>query len=153
MSIVLRGLVVALLFVFAGAGGAAAQGGELSALSAWVAKSQQKSRIDGRVAKALGLSQDGKPIEFVAVTTAYLDGSRTVHLVAGPQGQGQLLLFSQGKANQGTWILASTAGAMMRAVQWVPTSANPQPADAAATTALFNETKKFWKDQLGKPVR
>jgi len=151
MSIVARGLVVALLFVFAGAGGAAAQGGELSALAAWVGKSQQKARIDGKVAKALGLSQDGRPIEMVAVTTAYLDGSRSVHLIQGPQGQ--MLLFSQGKANQGTWMIANPAGALVRSVEWVPTSANPQPSKPGATTALFRETVQFWKDQLGKPVR
>jgi hypothetical protein len=144
-------LVVALLYVFAGAGGALAQGGELAALVPWVAKSQQKARIDGKVARALALNRDGRPIEFTAVTTAYLDGSRIVHLVQGPQGQ--MLLFSQGKATQGVWMLSNAGGALVRAVEWVPTSANPAPADAAKLGPLFAETKKFWRDQLGKPVR
>jgi hypothetical protein len=151
MFLIARGLVVALLFVFGSAGGALAEGGELAALVPWVAKSQQKARIEGKVAKALALNADGQPIEMTAVTTAYLDGSRTVHLMQGPQGR--MLLFSQGKMNQGVWMLTNARGALLRAVEWVPTKANPAPADAAKIAPLFAETKKFWRDQLGKPVR
>jgi len=124
---------------------------ELAPLAAWAAKSTQKATIDGRVARALGLNQTGQPVQLTAVTTAYLDGSRSVHLVRGPQGE--MMIFSQGKANQGSWFLTNQSGAMLRAVTWVPTSANPGVMDAAAAGPLFTETKAFWKNQLGTPVR
>ncbi len=124
---------------------------ELAPLAAWAAKSTQQATIDGRVARAIGLNKDGRPVQLKAVTTAYLDGSRSVHLVRGAQGE--MLIFSQGKGNQGSWFLTNHAGAMLRAVQWVPTSANPGIMDAAAAGTLFTETKAFWKAQLGTPVR
>jgi hypothetical protein len=125
--------------------------GELAPVAAYVAKSTQKGTIDGKVARALGISPQGTPVQLTAVVTAYMDGSRGAHLVATPQGQ--LLLFSQGKGNNGSWLLATQAGALVRAVNWVPTSANPAPMDAKASGPLFTETKAFWKAQLGTPVR
>ena len=154
MSLIARGLFLAVFAIFAGAPAAYAEtrGAELAPLTAWVAKSTQKATIDGKVARALGLSQDGKPIQLTAVTTAYLDGSRIIHLLRGPQGE--TLVLSQGKGNnQGTWMMTNGAGTLVRAVQWVPTSANPAPMDAAAAAPLFTETKAFWKAQLGTPVR
>ena len=145
MSVIARGFVVA-FFMLAGAGGAYAQ--ELAPVAAWAGKSTQKATVDGRVARALGLNNDGQPVTLTAVTTAFLDGSRSVHLVPGGQ-----ILFSQGQARRGTWMLTNASGAMIRAVEWVPTSANPAPANAATVTPLFTETKAFWKAQLGTPVR
>jgi len=124
---------------------------ELAPVAAYVAKSTQKGTIDGRVGRALGISPKGTPMQLTAVVTAYLDGSRGAHLVTTPQGQ--MLLFSQGKGNNGSWLLANQAGALVRAVSWVPTSANPAPMDAKASGPLFTETKAFWKSQLGTPVR
>lgn len=153
MTLIARGVLIALAAVFANASGALTQqrGAELTPLAAWVGKGQQKATIDGRVARSLGLNQDGKPVPLTAVTTAYLDGSRIVHLWRGPQGE--MLIFSQGKANQGSWLMTNHAGALVRAIQWVPTSANPGTMDAAAAGPLFTETKAFWKNQLGTPVR
>ncbi len=144
-----RGLLVCLL-VFAGAGSGFGQqrGAELAPLAAWTAKSAQKATVDGKVARALGLNQTGAPMQYTAVTTAYLDGSRSVHVLGGGQ-----ILFSQGQATRGTWMISNTAGQLLRAVEWVPTSANPQPASPAALAPLFTETKAFWKAQLGRPVR
>ena len=149
MSFALRGVLIALIVGFMAAPQALAQ--ELAPLIAWVGKSQQTAPVEGRVARLLGLNKDGKPIRFTAVTTAYLDGARTVHLLKSPQGD--MLLFSQGKARQGQWFLTNGTGALLRSAQWVPTSANPQLTDAAGVTPLFTETKAFWKNQLGRPVR
>lgn len=149
MSMIARGLAVTLL-VFAGSGIAAAEqrGAELAPVVAWAQKSTQTAAIDGRVARALGLNATGQPVQLKAVTTAYLNGSRSVHLAPGGQ-----IVFSQGQARTGTWMLTNASGAMLRAVEWVPTSANPAPANAATVTPLFTETKAFWKAQLGTPVR
>jgi len=153
MRLIARGLFLALFAVIAGTPATHAQkrGAELAPLLAWVAKSTQKAAIDGKVARALGLNQDGRPVPLTAVTTAYLDGSRIVHLLRGPQGE--MLVFSQGKGNQGSWMMTNSTGTLVRAIQWVPTSANPAPMDAAAASPLFTETKAFWKNQLGTPVR
>lgn len=137
-------------FLFAGGAAAETRGGELSALANWIAKGQQKARIDGKVAKTLGLNQDGRPIDVVAVTTAYLDGSRIVHLVQGPSGEH--ILFSQGRATQGQWYLSNRSGALLRAIEWVPTSANPQPLNPANLRPAFTEMKAFWKAQIS-PTR
>lgn len=149
MSMIARAVAVALV-VFAGGGIAAAEqrGGELAPVVAWAQKSSQTATIDGRVARALGLNTTGQPAQLKAVTTAYMGGSRSVHLVPGGQ-----IVFSQGQARTGTWLLTNAAGALVRAVEWVPTSANPMPADPAKVGALFTETKAFWKAQLGTPVR
>jgi hypothetical protein len=149
MSMIARALVAGLLLV-AGSGTSFAEqrGAELAPVATWAGKSTEKAIVDGRVARALSLNTDGKPLSLVAVTTAYLDGARTVHMAPGNQ-----LLFSQGKARQGTWMLTNSSGALVRAIEWVPTSANPVPADAAKVGPLFTETKAFWKAQLGKPVR
>ena len=148
MSIIARGLALALI-VAAGTASAQQRGGaELAPVVAWAQKSLQTATIDGRVARALGLNTTGAPVQLKAVTTAYLDGARSVHL--GPGGQ---IVFSQGQARRGTWFLTNSSGTLMRAVEWVQTSANPAPADAAAATPLFAETKAFWKAQLGTPVR
>jgi hypothetical protein len=149
MSMIARALVAGLLLA-AGSGTSFAEqrGAELAPVATWAGKSQQKAIIDGRLARALGLSTDGKPLSMVAVTTPYLDGSRSVYMAPGNQ-----LLFSQGKDRSGTWMLTNSSGALVRAVEWVPTSANPVPADAAKVGPLFTETKAFWKAQLGKPVR
>ena len=149
MSMILRGLVLALAFV-AGAGGAFAEqrGAELAPLAAWTGKSTQKATIDGKVARALGLNKDGRPVQLTAVTTAYLDGSRTVHLVPGGQ-----IVFSQGKATAGQWYLTNNSGALLRSLEWVPTSSNPQPTAPQAVGQAFTEIKAFWKAQLGTPVR
>jgi hypothetical protein len=153
MSMIARGLALALLLVVGAAGAAAdavaeQRGGELAALAAWAAKSKETATIDGKVARALGLNQDGKPVRLTAVTTAYLDGSRSVHLVPGGQ-----IVFSQGQATRGRWYLSNQSGALLRVIEWVPTSANPQPAAPAATMPAFREIKAFWKNQLGRPVR
>jgi hypothetical protein len=147
MSMFVRSLALALILV-AGAASAQQRGAELAPLVAWAQKSSQTATIDGRVARALGLNTTGVPVQLKAVTTAYLDGARTVHL--GPGGQ---IVLSQGQARRGTWFLTNASGALLRAVEWVQTSANPGPADAAAATPLFTETKAFWKAQLGTPVR
>ena len=151
MSMIARGLAVALL-VIAGGGSAATnaqqRGAELAPLAAWAQKSSQTATIDGRVAKALALNTTGVPVQLKAVTTAFMGGSRSVHLAAGGQ-----IVFSQGQARAGTWFLTNASGALVRAIEWVPTSANPQPAAPANVTALFTETKAFWKAQLGTPVR
>lgn len=149
MSMIARGLAV-VLFLAAGTGMTFAQqrGGELAPLAAWAQKSAQTATIDGRVARALGLNNTGVPVKLQAVTTAYLDGARTVHLVPGGQ-----IVFSQGQARRGTWMLTNASGALVRAVEWVQTSANPAPASPAAVAPLFAETKAFWKAQLGRPVR
>lgn len=149
MSMIARGLALA-LFLAAGAGLASAQqrGAELAPLAAWAQKSAQTATIDGRVARALGLNATGVPVQLKAVTTAYLDGARTVHLVPGGQ-----IVFSQGQERRGTWMLTNASGALLRAVEWVSTSANPAPTSPAAVTPLFTETKAFWKAQLGRPVR
>lgn len=150
MSMIARSFVLA-LFVSAGAAAVAVaeqRGAELAPVAAWAGKSTQRATIDGRVAKALGLNTDGKPLSMVAVTTAYLDGSRSVYMAPGNQ-----LLFSQGKDRQGTWMLTNSSGVLVRAIEWVPTSANPAQADAAKVGPLFTETKAFWKAQLGTPVR
>ena len=163
MAFIVRGYLIALAVAVGAAFGGTVAGmsaalaetkapaPELAPLAAWVGKGDQKATIEGKVARALGLNKDGKPVQLTAVTTAYLDGSRIVHLWNGPEGA--RLIFSQGKANQGSWFLANHAGAMLRAIQWVPTSANPGTMDAAKATPLFTETKAFWKNQLGKPVR
>jgi hypothetical protein len=150
MSMIARGLAL-ILFVAGGAGLAAGQqrgAPELAPLAAWAQKSTQTATIDGRVARALGLNAQGTPVQLKAVTTAYLDGSRSVHLAPGGQ-----IVFSQGQARRGTWFLTDASGALVRAVEWVPTSANPAPANPANVTPLFTETKAFWKAQLGTPVR
>jgi hypothetical protein len=147
MSKFARALALALL-VAAGTASAQQRGAELAPLVAWAQKSSQTATIDGRVARALGLNTTGVPVQLKAVTTGYLDGARSVHLAPGGQ-----IVFSQGHARRGTWFLTSASGALARAVEWVPTSANPAPADVAATTPLFTETKAFWKAQLGTPVR
>ena len=149
MSMIARGLMLA-LFVVAGSTGVSAQqrGAELAPLLAWAQKSAQTATIDGRVARALGLNTTGTPVQLKAVTTAFMGGSRSVHLVPGGQ-----IVFSQGEARTGTWFLTNASGALVRALEWVPTSANPQPAAPANVTALFTETKAFWKAQLGTPVR
>jgi hypothetical protein len=149
MSMIARGLAVVLV-VLAGGGIAAAQqrGAELAPVAAWVQKSTQTATIDGRVARTLGLNTTGTPVQLKAVTTAFMGGSRSVHLVPGGQ-----IIFSQGQARTGTWLLTNASGALVRAVEWVPTSANPQPAAPANVGALFTETKAFWKAQLGTPVR
>lgn len=149
MSMIARGF--ALVVLVAAAGGASAQqrgGAELAPLVAWAQKSTQTATIDGRVARALGLNTTGVPVQLKAVTTAYLDGARSVHLA--PDGQ---IVFSQGQARRGTWFLTNPSGTLLRAIEWVPTSANPAPANPANVTALFTETKAFWKAQLGTPVR
>jgi hypothetical protein len=151
MSVLARGLVVAFFVVFGAGGAVAQQGGELAALAAWVAKGQQKARIEGRVARALALNSDGRPMQFTAVTTAYLDGSRTIHLVPTPQGE--MLLFSQGKATQGMWMLADRSGTLVRALEWLPTARGPAPMEQARVTPIFADSKAFWKSQLGTPVR
>lgn len=151
MSRIARGLVLALAVV-AGSGSALAQArGELAPLAAWAAKSQQKAAIDGKVARALGLSPDGRPVEMTAVTTAYLDGARSVHLFREPAGE--QIIFSQGQATRGQWYLTNRSGALLRAIEWVPTSANPQPTAPAAVMPAFREIKAFCKAQLGRPVR
>jgi hypothetical protein len=149
MSMITRGLALALIFI-AGSGAALAQqrGAELAPVAAWAAKSTQSANIDGRVARALGLNATGAPVQLKAVTTAYLDGSRSVYLVEGGQ-----IIFSQGQARRGSWFLTNASGALVRAVEWVQTSANPAPANPANVTPLFTETKAFWKAQLGTPVR
>ena len=147
MSMFARALALALIVV-AGTASAQQRGAELAPLVAWTQKSAQTATIDGRVARALGLNTTGVPVQLKAVTTAYLDGARSVHL--GPGGQ---IVFSQGQARRGTWFLTDASGALVRAVEWVQTSANPAPANAAAATPLFTETKAFWKAQLGTPVR
>lgn len=149
MSMIARSLAVALV-VFAGSGIAAAQqrGAELAPVAAWAQKSTQTATIDGRVARALGLNTTGQPVQLKAVTTAYMGGSRSVHLVPGGE-----IVFSQGQARTGTWMLTNASGALVRAVEWVPTSANPAPANASTVGPLFTETKAFWKAQLGTPVR
>ncbi|HEY7608667.1 MAG TPA: hypothetical protein VIF14_05495 [Alphaproteobacteria bacterium] len=153
MSMIARGLVFAFIVVAGGAGSALAEqrGAELAPLIAWAGKSTQKATIEGRVARALGLNQDGKPVQLTAVTTAYLDGARTLHLVPGPGGM--QIVFSQGKARVGQWYLTNASGALLRSLEWVPTSANPQPTAAAAVGPAFTEIKAFWKNQLGRPVR
>ena len=153
MSIFTRCLLAAAMILVAGSGSAFAQqrGAELAPLAAWAAKSKETATIDGRVAKALGLNQDGKPVKLTAVTTAYLDGSRSIHLFRGPAGE--QIVFSQGKGNQGQWYLTNHSGALLRSLEWVPTSANPQPTAPAAVMPAFTETKAFWKNQLGRPVR
>lgn len=151
MSMIARGLLLALAVAFAAAGSAFAQGGELAPLAAWAGKSQQKATIDGKVARALGLNQDGKPMQLTAVTTAYLDGARSVHLFPGPTGE--QIIFSQGQATRGQWYLTNRAGALLRSIEWIPTSANPQPTPPAAVKPAFTEIKAFWKSQLGRPVR
>ncbi len=147
MSMIARGLAVALV-VFAGSGIGPATAQELAPLSAWAQKSMQTATIDGRVARALGLNTTGQPVQLKAVSTAFMGGSRSVHLV--PNGE---ILFSQGQARTGTWMVTNASGALLRAVEWVPTSANPAPANPATVTPLFTETKAFWKAQLGRPVR
>jgi hypothetical protein len=147
-----RGFLLALAVTAAAAASAFAEArGELAPLAAWAAKSQQKAQLDGKVARALGFNQDGRPMQLVAVTTAYLDGARSVHLFRGPAGE--QILFSQGQATRGQWYLTNRSGALLRALEWVPTSANPQPLSNAAAMAVFTETKSFWKNQLGRPVR
>ena len=136
------------LIVAAGAASAQQRGAELAPLVAWAQKSSQTATIDGRVARALGLNTTGTPVQLKAVTTAYLDGSRSVHL-----GPGSQIVFSQGQARRGTWFLTDASGALVRAVEWVQTSANPAPANVATAAPLFAETKAFWKAQLGTPVR
>lgn len=153
MSMIARGLALALIVVagsVAVAAGALAQqrGAELAPLAAWAQKSAQTAMIDGRVARALGLNTNGVPVQLKAVTTAYLDGARSIHLVPGGQ-----IVFSQGQERRGTWMLTNASGALLRAVEWVQTSANPQPAAPAGVMPLFTETKAFWKAQLGRPVR
>ena len=106
MPFALRGILIALIVGFMAAPQALAQ--ELAPLIAWVGKSQQTAPVEGRVARLLGLNKDGKPMRFTAVTTAYLDGARTVHLLKSPQGD--MLLFSQGKARQGQWFLTNGTG-------------------------------------------
>ena len=147
MSMIARGLMLALVLA-AGAATAQQRGAELAPVAAWAQKSAQTATIDGRVARALGLNTTGTPAQLKAVTTAFMGGSRSLHLVAGGQ-----IVFSQGQARTGTWFLTNASGALLRAVEWVPTSANPQPAAPANVTALFTETKSFWKAQLGTPVR
>ena len=150
MSMIARGFAVALI-AFSGCGVAAAQqrgGAELAPLVAWAQKSTQTATVDGRVARALGLNTTGQPVQLKAVTTAFMGGSRSVHLV--PSGE---IVFSQGQARTGTWIVTNASGAMLRAVEWVATSANPVPANPATVGPLFTETKAFWKAQLGTPVR
>jgi len=149
MSMIARGLMLALV-VAAGSGAATAQqrGAELAPVAAWAQKSAQTATIDGRVARALGLNTTGQPVQLKAVTTAFMGGARSVHLV--PNGE---ILFSQGQARTGTWMVTNASGALLRAVEWVATSANPAPANPAALTPLFAETKAFWKAQLGTPVR
>lgn len=153
MSMIARGLVAGLL-ILAGYGtaptmsAAEQRGAELAPLAAWAAKSKETATIDGKVARALGLNTDGKPMKLTAVTTAYLDGSRSVHLVPGGQ-----ILFSQGKARQGQWYLTNNSGALLRSLEWVPTSSNPQPTAPQAVGPAFTEIKAFWKAQLGRPVR
>jgi hypothetical protein len=147
MSMIARGLALAFILI-AGTASAEQRGAELAPLAAWASKSTQTATIDGRVARALGLNTNGTPMQLKAVTTAYLNGSRSVHLAPGGQ-----IVFSQGQARTGTWILTNASGALLRAVEWVATSANPGPANAATVTPLFTETKAFWKSQLGTPVR
>jgi glycine/D-amino acid oxidase-like deaminating enzyme len=150
MSMIARGFALALIVAAGNASSALAEqrGAELAPVIAWAGKSTQKAALEGRVAKALGLNNDGKPMQLVAVTTAYLDGARTLHLV----GDGRVV-FSQGKARVGQWYLTNASGALLRSLEWVPTSANPQPTAAAAVTPAFTEIKAFWKAQLGRPVR
>ena len=151
MSMIARGFALALIVVAGIAptmSVAEKRADELAPLAAWVGKSTQKAALEGRVARALGFNKDGKPMQLVAVTTAYLDGSRIVYLAPGNQ-----ILFAQGKARQGTWMLTNATGTLVRALEWMPTSANPAPADAAKAGPLFAETKAFWKAQLGRPVR
>jgi len=147
MSMIARGLALAFIFV-AGTALAEQRGAELAPLVAWASKSSQTATIDGRVARALGLNTTGTPVQLKAVTTAYMNGARSVHLVEGGQ-----VVFSQGQTRTGTWILTNASGALVRAIEWVATSANPGPANAATVTPLFTETKAFWKAQLGTPVR
>ena len=125
MSMIARGLAVALV-VFAGSGIGPATAQELAPLSAWAQKSMQTATIDGRVARALGLNTTGQPVQLKAVSTAFMGGSRSVHLV--PNGE---ILFSQGQARTGTWMVKNASGALLRAVEWVPPSANPAPANPA----------------------
>lgn len=152
MRMIARGFAAAMVAV-AVLGHALAQqrGAELAALAAWAAKSSETATIDGRVARALGLNADGRPIRLTAVTTPYLDGARSVYLLRGPEGE--RIAFSQGQSRRGTWMLSSTSGELLRAVEWMSTSANPQPVQPAAVAALFAETKAFWKAQLGTPAR
>ena len=153
MSTIARGLLAGLL-ILAGFGAATAnavaeqRGAELAPLAAWVSKSTQKATVDGKVVRALGLDKDARPMQLTAVTTAYLDGARSVHLVPGGQ-----ILFSQGKAIAGQWYLTSSSGTLLRSLEWVPTSANPQPTAPQAVGPAFTEIKAFWKAQLGRPVR
>jgi hypothetical protein len=147
MSMIARGLAVALV-VLAGSGVTPAVAQELAPVAAWAQKSMQTATIDGRVARALGLNTTGQPVQLKAVSTAFMGGSRSVHLV--PNGE---LLFSQGQSRTGTWMVTNASGALLRAVEWVGTSANPAPANPATVTPLFTETKAFWKAQLGRPVR
>ena len=147
MSMIARGLALAFIFI-AGTASAEQRGAELAPLAAWASKSSQTATIDGRVARALGLNTTGTPVQLKAVSTAYMSGSRSVHLVPGGQ-----IVFSQGTARTGTWILTNASGALVRAVEWVATSANPAPANAATVNPVFTETKAFWKAQLGTPVR
>jgi hypothetical protein len=147
MSMFARGLAVAVI-VLAGSGATPAAAQELAPLAAWAQKSTQTATIDGRVARALGLNTTGLPVQLKAVTTAFMGGSRSVHLV--PNGE---IVFSQGQARTGTWLVTNASGALLRGVEWVATSANPAPANPAAVAPLFAETKAFWKAQLGTPVR
>ena len=153
MSMIARGLLAGLLILAgygAAAGTAAAEqrSAELAPLAAWVGKSTQKGNVDGKVPRALGLNKDGKPMQLTAVTTAYLDGARSVYLVPGGQ-----MLFSQGKATSGQWYLTNNTGALLRSIEWAPPSSNPQPTAPQAVGRAFTEIKAFWKAQLGRPVR
>ncbi|MCW5773836.1 MAG: hypothetical protein KIT16_19495 [Rhodospirillaceae bacterium] len=147
----LLGLLFA-AFLFAGSEAAVAEmRGELSALANWVGNGQQSGRIEGRVAKALGLTDSEAPINTVAVTTPYLDGSRIVYVVRGPGGEH--IVFAQGQARQGRWYLSNRSGRLLRAIEWVPTSAHPQPLDPRTLGPAFTEMKAFWKAQVSRGRR
>lgn len=124
------------------------RGGELAGLPAYVTKGQQPTRLDGKVARALGLSEDGRPIDLPAVTTAYLSGARILFLV---QPGNRLLFVQRAQNDRGQYYLTDTTGRLQRALDWTPVMANP--ADHPAPQPGFTEIKRFWLGQLGKPVR
>ncbi len=129
-----------------------AQGkGQLDAVATWAAGNKEENYIDGKAAKALALNQDGGAAKTTAVITNYLDHYRSVNVFRA--GDKEFVILTTWKGSDKTYYLTDRSGNLIRAVDWRATSANPTPMASAAATPAFNELKKFWIDQLGKPAR
>ncbi len=144
-------IAVAVVLLLSAGAWAQAKGGQLAPLASWVAKPQTKFPIDGKAAKALALNQDGGPAETLAVVTPWLDRHRSVHVFKAADRD--YVIFGEQHQNNRKYFLTDHRGALIRAIDWPAISPNPKLLENAAATPAFNEHKKFWLDQLGRPVR